>query len=44
MYNHKKEMNELSDYESPQVEVLEVEVENGIAASFGGESGKEEWM
>lgn len=35
-------MNELSDYESPQVEVLEVE--NGIAASFGGESGKEEWM
>ncbi len=34
--------NYLENYESPQVEVLEIEVEKGFATSpFGGEDGDE---
>lgn len=33
------ETNETMIYEAPQVEVVEVEVENGFAMSSGGEEG-----
>lgn len=29
----------IEDYEAPQVEIIEVEVEKGFAVSFGGEPG-----
>lgn len=37
-------MEESRSYAPPQVEVVEAEVEQGFAGSYGGENGKEEWM
>jgi len=40
MENYNKSVNtSLESYESPAVEVIEVEVEKGFAQSFGGEQG-----
>ena len=33
--------NEFLSYESPEVEIIEVEVEKGFADSLGGEDGNE---
>ena len=38
--------NYFKNYESPQVEIIEIEVEKGFATSppFGGEDGEEDWV
>ena len=32
--------NFIENYEAPQVEIVEVEVETGVATSFGGADGQ----